>query len=254
MTEEKKLAKVPEQKMAKATTAKSKMIFASGITFEELQREAAPLALCGYFGKSGLANMSTDSPEYRTAMAQMISKLMVGADLGFSVTMSARCLYVVNGRVGLESSAYAALIDTSEKYDYDVLEHDESICTLQFWVYKRGAWQKMRPVSFTIADAKRAKLDQKDNWKCYPQAMLFAKALLKGARMYCGGLLFGINTREELEDIQDMQPEYETIDPDAEAVIETIPNRKEVVDPDAETVTEEVEEKPPTNPDLFEGV
>ena len=52
----------------------------------------------------------------------------------------------------------------------------------------------------TMEDAKRAGLLGKTSWQRYPEDMLFARALSRGARRFCPDALGGaIYTPEELE-------------------------------------------------------
>lgn len=60
------------------------------------------------------------------------------------------------------------------------------MCVLRF--FDRG--EECGTSMFTMDDAKRAKLSG-DNWQKYPQAMLYARALSKGARMFCPDVFGG---------------------------------------------------------------
>jgi hypothetical protein len=58
--------------------------------------------------------------------------------------------------------------------------------------------------SFSIKDSVAAGLDEKDNWKKYPSAMLDARAFMKGAREVASDIIFGLYSVDELADAQDI--------------------------------------------------
>jgi hypothetical protein len=57
------------------------------------------------------------------------------------------------------------------------------------------------PSEFTMEDAKRANLQNKDNWKKYPRAMLAARAKAQGIRMIAPEAFSGLHTPDEVEDL-----------------------------------------------------
>mgnify|MGYP003583053761 FL=1 len=58
--------------------------------------------------------------------------------------------------------------------------------------------------SFSIKDSVAAGLDDKDNWKKYPSAMLDARAFMKGAREVASDIIFGLYSVDELADANDI--------------------------------------------------
>lgn len=54
--------------------------------------------------------------------------------------------------------------------------------------------------SFSLLDSVAAGLDDKDNWKKYPSAMLDARAFMKGAREVASDIIFGLYSVDELAD------------------------------------------------------
>jgi hypothetical protein len=60
--------------------------------------------------------------------------------------------------------------------------------------------------TWTMADAQRAQVTHKDNWKHYPKAMLKARAITEVAREACSEVLHGVvYTPEELGEVVDEQ-------------------------------------------------
>jgi hypothetical protein len=83
--------------------------------------------------------------------------------------------------------------------------------------------------SFTIEEAKRAKLTDKDNWKNFASDMLFARALTRGQRRYAPDVAIGsVYAEGEIADEVQVQPEYanvkrydsDDVEPDVEVEIE----------------------------------
>jgi hypothetical protein len=111
--------------------------------------------------------------------------------------MACQCIVVIKGKPSLTAQAWSALIKRHPKYNYKVLQSTPQECLLEF--YENGELQG--PSEFTMDDAKNAGLVGGENWRKYPRAMLFARALTQGARMYCPDVGIGsIYTPEELGD------------------------------------------------------
>lgn len=60
-------------------------------------------------------------------------------------------------------------------------------------------------VEWTIDQAKKAGLTNKDNWKNYPQAMLRARCIAEGVRAVFPGAIGGMLTVEEAQDVEPVQ-------------------------------------------------
>lgn len=68
-----------------------------------------------------------------------------------------------------------------------------------------GTYKDMKVISyFSIVDAQRAELLDKDNYKKYPARMLDARAFAIGAREIASDVLFGMYTVAELADANDI--------------------------------------------------
>jgi hypothetical protein len=89
-------------------------------------------------------------------------------------------LHIIKGKAVLSSNLMAAAIQRSGKYDYRVVQSDDTVCTIDF--YSGG--QKIGSSSFSIEDAKRAGLGG-DNWRRYTRAMLFARCISAGYKTHC---------------------------------------------------------------------
>jgi len=132
--------------------------------------------------------------------AQAIVKILRGQELGLPPATSLEQVYVINGRTALGASLIAAKIKASEKYDYKVKRLDDNGCELTF--YENG--KEVGTSVFTIEDAKKAGLLNRDTYQKYPRNVFFARALSNGAKWYCPDVFSGaVYVPEELEEIKD---------------------------------------------------
>ena len=64
---------------------------------------------------------------------------------------------------------------------------------------KRRGNPRSQTFAFTVADAERAGLAPKENWRKYPAAMLMARAQMMAARAVYPDIASGLYDRDELE-------------------------------------------------------
>ena len=139
-------------------------------------------------------------PDIKT-QAQAVVKILAGKELGLSPFESMKNIYLVSGKLALQSNALASLIKTSKKYDYkvDTLTNEE--CSISFFEFIGDKKETIGVSTFTFKDAAKAGLVNKDNWKNFPRNMLFARALANGVRFYCPDAACGWHIQEELEEL-----------------------------------------------------
>jgi len=131
-----------------------------------------------YFVQSG---MFPDTKQLATAA----TKLIVGRGLGLSDYDCMGGLHIIQGKAVLASNAMSAAIKASGKYEYRVVEQTESKCVIDFFMVHGGKLgDKIGSTTWTMEKAKRAGLNGQ-NWKKYPEAMLFARAISEGYRTHC---------------------------------------------------------------------
>lgn len=157
-------------------------------TFDEMYRMAECVRA------SGLA------PEHFKETAQIVVAIQYGLEIGMSPIQALQSLYVIKGRPTLWGDALVALVRSSGKCKYikETVEGDNekmvAICETQ-------RADESEPVirRFSWADAKRARLDQKDTYKQYPSRMLATKARAYCLRDAYADVLRGLNVAEEVE-------------------------------------------------------
>lgn len=132
-------------------------------------------------------------------------KLLFCYENGLPLTTAGNGLFVVNGKIGAQANIIAAQLRRHPDYDYEIVEITPQSATVA--ILRRGADGTLAEVgrgTFTLAEAKQAGLLSKDNWRNYPEDMLFARAMTRAYRRYAPDV-FGqpIYTPEELGDVVD---------------------------------------------------
>ncbi len=134
--------------------------------------------------------------------ATAVVKMMAGAEYGLDKFRAMRDLHIIGDKVVLGSDAMAYLVKKSGKYTYIVDENTDTSCVITFYEIYGDQRVKIGTSGFTIKDAERAGLiNRNPTWKSYPRNMLFARALAAGARTHCPDALGGIYGIEEAESI-----------------------------------------------------
>lgn len=128
--------------------------------------------------------------------AQSVVKVLAGRELGVGPIAAMTGIYIVKGRVTLSAVLMAGVIKKSRKYNYRIIQRDETTCILDFYEDS----EKVGRETFTIADAKRAGLADGENYRKYPKNMLFSRAMSNGAKAYCPDAFNGapVYTPDEL--------------------------------------------------------
>lgn len=136
-------------------------------------------------------------PRAVTTPEQAFTIILAGKELGLSAMQSLRAVHVIEGKPTLAADLQVALVKRSPSCSYFRLvksDANEAVYETQ-----RGDDPEPTRLSFTIADAQRAQLTGKDNWKKYPAAMLRARCASALARVVYPELVMGVYDPDELE-------------------------------------------------------
>lgn len=152
-------------------------------SIDDAERVAKSMAESGFFQDAKQAS-------------QAMVKIMAGQELGFGSFASMTGINIIQGKPTLGSNLIAAAIKKSGHYNYRVTVLTDTECLIKFYEGKEEIGQSR----FTVQDAEKAGLLQKDIWKKYPKNMLFARAISNGQRWYCPDVFGGatVYTPEEL--------------------------------------------------------
>lgn len=128
---------------------------------------------------------STMMPKWIKTPGQATAIMLAGHELGLQPMAAVRHLYVVNGAVVASAQALASLVLANEPgADIVILETTAEKATVEL---RRPGRQPLQ-ITYTIEDAKRAKLTGKDNWSLYPADMLRWRAISRVCRLGAGDL------------------------------------------------------------------
>lgn len=142
------------------------------------------------------------APKSFTTPTQVIVAMQHGAEIGFTPMQSLQAIAVINGKPTLYGDSLPALAWKSGVLD----EFDEWIegtgdQMVAHCKTKRKGQAKARETTFSVADAKRAKLWGKSGpWSDYPQRMLQHRARAWNFRDNLADVMSGFSVREEVMD------------------------------------------------------
>jgi len=127
--------------------------------------------------------------------------LMKGQELGVSPLTSLGTIHVIEGKPGSSAELMAALVlrrpDVTELFR--VVESTDDHATVEA---KRVGWPDARCISYTFAQASKAKLTGKANWQAHPASMLRARAISAACHSWFQDVTLGLYCDDELDEIR----------------------------------------------------
>ena len=133
-----------------------------------------------------------------------------GFELGLQPMQALQNIAVINGRPSIWGDAVIALVKSSPVCEYVVEEinGERAICRVK----RKNEPEQSR--SFSIEDARKAGLLDKDVWKKYPTRMLQMRARSWGLRDVFPDVLRGMPIAEELQDIEINMGTAQVVEPE----------------------------------------
>lgn len=129
--------------------------------------------------------------------------ISTGRELGLTPMQALRSLHVVDGKPGMSADLIAARINKSGLSKYlRLVESSETVATFETW---RADHPEAVRMSFTIEDARRAGLAEKDNYKKHPKSMLRARCLSAIGHAVYPELFFGVYELDEVQEIKETE-------------------------------------------------
>jgi hypothetical protein len=141
---------------------------------DEIERAASAMSKSGYF---------TDAKD----LAQAVTKILAGREMGFGPFASMTGIYIIQGRPSIGANLMASAVKASGRYNYKVAEMTDDACEIIFFEQGKECGRSR----FTSADAKKAGTK---NMSAFPRNMLFARAMSNGCRWYCPDVFLGAPT------------------------------------------------------------
>lgn len=201
-------AMVPEKHGSGAALALNTEEFASALEPNNLDQA---MILAETFASVGMNGV--------TSAADALGRIMNGRSMGLSVMQSLQGLFTYEGKQGMYARTMHALCLRSKVCEYFEVVLEESDDKRATCRAKRvGRPEKKH--TFTIERAARAQLldratpekTKNSNWVKWTESMLIARCIAELARMEFPDVIFGMRTREELED-DGMAPETDATSP-----------------------------------------
>jgi hypothetical protein len=165
----------------------------------------------------------------------ILAAILYGHEVGLEPMQSLAKVAVIDGRPSLAAEAQRALILAA---GHEMWVEETSVTRATVAGRRRDSKQTQR-VTWTLDDAKRARIAGKQNWQTYPRQMLVARASAELARNIFADVIGGMAASEELEDAD---PDAGTFEPEPEAKTTTRRRRR----PTAATAARET--PPPAAP------
>ena len=137
--------------------------------------------------KTGFLPKAVDTP------GKALAIIFAGQELGIPPMQALRSINVIQGKPSLAAELQLALFKQRGGRAKWIRSDDE---VAEIWLRHPNGDEHTE--TFTMEDAKRAKLVHKDGWQFYPKAMLRARAISAGLRAVAPDIIAGIYDPEEL--------------------------------------------------------
>ncbi len=138
-----------------------------------------------------LANLMPD--KLRGKPNDVLVTILYGQELGIAPMQAVQSIYVVDGKPTISAHLWVALARKAG-HKVRVTEETEQACTVAVTRYDDP---EPVVVTYTMDDAKRAKLTGKNNWQQHPAAMLYARAVSTACRRACPEIALGFGDETE---------------------------------------------------------
>jgi hypothetical protein len=148
----------------------------------------------------------------------ILAAVLYGHEIGLEPMQSLSTIHVIEGRPTLSAEAMRSLI-LREGHELVIEEATPSRATV---AGKRAGDSRTSRVTWTLDDAKRARIAGRPNWQAYPRQMLVARATAELARQLFADVIRGYAATEELADVI----EGEVVDETAESKPKTATRRR----------------------------
>lgn len=128
---------------------------------------------------------------FRGKPAEIVAALLQGHELDLPPMTALQTIHVIDGRPSLSAEVMRALV---VQHGHEIWVEDVTDTRVTV-AGRRREWpvDRVSRVAWTLDDAKRARLDQKENWRKYPRAMMTARATSELCRNVFPDVLRGLS-------------------------------------------------------------
>jgi hypothetical protein len=139
--------------------------------------------------------------------AQAFVKIMAGQEIGIPPFQAMGGIHIImGGKVTIGAGIMASKIKSSGKYDYLVVEHTDSLCSIN--ILQDG--KVIGNSTFTLDHAKKASTKNLDK---FPRNMFFARAISNAVRWYAPDVFAGpVYVPEDFGEIGETQQNNEQLE------------------------------------------
>jgi hypothetical protein len=120
--------------------------------------------------------------------SNVLAAMLYGQELGLAPMQAIQSIYVVNGRPTIAAQLWVALTRRAG-HKIRVIEETPEACTVE--VTRADDPDNPTRVTYTLDQAKAAKLTGKDVWTSHRAAMLYARAVSTACRRACPEIALG---------------------------------------------------------------
>lgn len=147
-------------------------------------------------------------PAHINNAPKLMMILQTGVEIGFKPMQAINSLYIVNGRIAMSAQAMLGkLLQSNVKLDW--IKDEPTVAEVKFSGLDRPPYT----AKFTIEEAQKAGLVKNGGpWTTYPAAMLRARAISIGARVFCPDIISGSYTLDEVAEVRLDDDGHETIE------------------------------------------
>jgi len=154
-------------------------------------------------------------PTYITTPQKAIAVALRGREIGLGIMTSFDLIYVIEGKTAIDGKGMAALINRAghsfhvvENFAHHFADDGKTLLDIRTTIaFKRKGdlfvddkgIPVSKMVSFTMSEATKLGLTNKDNWKKQGPTMLMWRCLARGCRLYFPECLAGMYLPEELD-------------------------------------------------------
>jgi hypothetical protein len=144
-------------------------------------------------------------PDLRNRLEDVFVIVVSGHELGLAPMQALRSIHVIQGKPVMSAELMVALV----KRNRDVCEYFtlvDSTPLLATYATKRAGEPEPTRMTYTIEEARAARLADKDNWKKHTAAMLRARCSAALARAVYPDLVLGVYETDEGEELRREAP------------------------------------------------
>jgi hypothetical protein len=145
-----------------------------------------------------MADAVAKSGLFKMTAPQVLTLMMISESTGLHPIQAMMRYHVIEGRPSMRADAMLAEFQKAGGR-IEWVKDTESECEAIF--YHDRQCPNGKAVSFTIADARKAGLADRQIWKSHPRPLMRARVITNGVRMILPGVIMGIYSEDEVDEI-----------------------------------------------------